>query len=311
MKSEQFKGSLEAIISFLLWGFIPIYWKFLHDVPAEEILIQRIFWSLILLSSIITYKNLWRAFFKVFEDLKTLKILFISTLCIGINWYVFIWAVKHNHILQTGLGYFMNPLLNVVIGVLLLGERPNKLQWLAIFLAFLGVSYLSFSFGALPWISLSLAFSFGFYGYLRKLAGVNTFVGLQFETIILFILSLLFLLGDHFFHFLAVPLEPLARFSLKALSSPDTLTIALLISLSGIATTTPMIFFNMAASKLPLTMLGLFQYIAPSCQIFLAVFFYDEIFTSTHGVTFGLIWSALIIFSLERVKNYQRHKGQL
>ena len=291
---EKRAGCLYAFGAFLLWGFLPIYWKLLKSIPPMEILAHRIIWSSVFLALILGFKRKFRGSFKdIFgsmKDKKTMLFLIGSTALISSNWLLYIWAVNSNYVLETSLGYFINPLLNIVLGMLFLGERLRKVQWVAVLFALIGVLNLTLSYGRFPWIALFLALSFGLYGLLRKIVKVRPLEGAFIETFILSLPGLVYLFS--------LDQISLGQGTQGLLFSGGFLTILLLIG-SGIVTSTPIVWFGNAAKKLPLSTLGLVQYLAPTCQFLLAVYLYNEPFTSHHLITFLCIWAGLLIFSLE------------
>jgi chloramphenicol-sensitive protein RarD len=284
------KGILYGLGAYALWGFFPIYWKLLHHVPALQLLGHRILWSFILLGLVlVVLKQV--ADFRSLLTRKTLTIYAIAAVLLAINWLTYVWAVNAGFIVETSLGYFINPLLSVLLGVVILRERLRLSQWIPIGLAAAGVIYLTVVYGKLPWIALTLAFSFGFYGLVKKLAPLSSLHGLALETGILVIPAVLYLL--------LAQAQGTGAFLHTGLPS-DLLMIG-----AGIATTVPLIFFASAARQIPLTMMGLLQYVAPTIQFMLGVFLYKEPFDHADLIGFGLVWIALVIFWIE---NYLAHR---
>ena len=279
------KGILYGIGAYALWGFFPIYWKFLHDVPALQVIGHRIGWSFILLLLYIVVTRKWSDFKSVAFQSKTLGVYSIAAVLLTFNWLIYVWGVNAGFIVETSLGYFINPLLSVLLGVLFLRERLRPLQWVPVGLAAVGVGYLTFVYGRLPWIALSLAFTFGFYGFVKKLSPLGSLYGLTLETGIVFPLAViyLFLIGAG---------------DTGAFLHDGTLVDVLLIG-GGIVTTIPLLMFASAAKQIPLTIVGLLQYIAPTLQFLIGVFLYKEPFDHAHLIGFSIVWVALIIFALE------------
>lgn len=278
------KGILLGIGAYVLWGFFPIYWKLLHAVPALQLLSHRIGWSFLLLMIVIFVTKQYPAF-RATLNRRTLGIYFIAAILIGINWLTYVWAVNANFIVETSLGYFINPLLSVLLGVIILREKLRPMQWLPIALATIGVVYLTVVYGRLPWIALVLALSFGFYGLVKKVAPLSSLYGLTLETGILFLPALLYLTlagldGSGAFLHLGIV--------------PDLLMIG-----AGIVTTIPLLMFASAARSIPLSMVGVLQYIAPTIQFLIGVLIYKEPFDHTRLIGFGIVWVALIIFWVE------------
>jgi chloramphenicol-sensitive protein RarD len=278
------KGILYGIGAYALWGFFPIYWKLLHHVPALQLLGHRIVWSFVLLAILLVAVKLGRDFRSALNR-KTLGIYAIAAVLLSINWLTYVWAVNAGFIVETSLGYFINPLLSVLLGVIILRERLRPTQWIPLGLAATGVIYLTVVYGKLPWIALTLAFSFGFYGLVKKMAPLSSLFGLTLETGILFLPALLYLAVSQ--------ANGTGAFMHTGLRS-DLLMIG-----AGIATTVPLLLFATAAREIPLTMVGLLQYIAPTIQFSLGVFLYREPFDTAHLIGFGIVWIALIIFWVE------------
>lgn len=284
--SENRLGQLYAVLAFLFWGAIaPIYFKQVASVDAVEVLIHRVIWSFILLIPLLFISKNIHVFLLLIKDIKKVKYLAASTFFISINWLVFIWAVSNNRIMETALGYYINPLVNVLLGYLFFSERMTRNQYIAIFMAFLAVLYQLFALGEIPIISLILAFSFAFYGMIRKKVNVGSIVGLFVETLILIPFALLYL------YYI------ISNDTISFLNSSD--YVSIMLSLGGAITIIPLLLFNGAATRMRLTTLGFFQYIGPSCTFLLALFVYNEDFNTDKLITFSLIWFALVIFSLD------------
>ncbi len=288
MNNERL-GQIYAVLAFLFWGAIaPIYFKQVASVDPVEVLIHRIIWSCIILIPLVFITKQFDIFKTLIKDSKKLKYLALSTFFISINWLVFIWAVANNRIMETALGYYINPLVNVLLGFLFFSERMTKNQYLAIFIAFLAVFYQLITIGSIPIISLILAFSFGFYGMIRKKINVGSIVGLFVETLILLPFGLVYL------YYIV------SNNTISFLNSTE--YISIMLSLGGLITIIPLLLFNGAATRMRLTTLGFFQYIGPTCAFLLAVFIYNEEFNMDKLITFSLIWIALVIFSLDSLR---------
>jgi chloramphenicol-sensitive protein RarD len=278
------KGILYGIGAYALWGFFPIYWKFLHHISAFQLISHRIIWSFVLLMIIIFLTNQWADFRSVAEP-KTLRVYFVAALLIGVNWTLYVWAVNKNYIVETSLGYFINPLISVLLGVIFLKERLRLGQWIPVILAALGVTYLTFIYGRLPYIALTLAFSFGLYGLVKKLSPLGSLYGLTVETGILFIPAVGFLL--------------FAETNGNGAFLHTGLVSDLLMIGAGLVTTVPLLLFASAARSVPLWVVGLLQYIAPTLQFLIGVFIYKEPFSHNQLIGFGVVWVALVIFLVE------------
>ena len=279
------KGTWNGIAAYLLWGVFPIYWKLLHNVPAMQVIGHRISWSFVLLMLFIVFTKQWKEFRAAALTPRTLVLYSIAGVLLTINWLVYVWGVNAGFIVETSLGYFINPLISVLLGVIFLYERLRPAQWIPVALATAGVIYLTVSYGHLPWIALSLAFSFGFYGFVKKLAPLGSLYGLTLETGIVFPCALLYLVF--------VSLNGTGAFFQEG-ASTDLLLIG-----TGVVTTIPLLMFASAAKQIPLTVVGLLQYIAPTLQFLIGVFLYKEPFDHAHLIGFGIVWVALIIFWVE------------
>lgn len=279
------RGVLYAASAYVIWGIIPIFWKYLDHVGAVEIVVHRIVWTLIFALAAL---GAWERLPKLMSALtnrKALLALTASAVLIALNWGIFIWAVTADRIIETSLGYYINPLVSFVLGVAFLGERLSRLQMIAIALAVLGVINQTFSLGYLPWVSLVLAVSFGLYGLIRKKVPVESLEGLTVEAIILMPLSLGYIVylvttGQGAFFHVGVATD-------------------FLLILAGPLTAIPLLLFSAGVRLIRLSTIGFLQYLAPSISLTLAVFLYGEPFTQAHAITFALIWSALALVSWE------------
>lgn len=291
------RGVVLALAAYIMWGIAPIYFKSLQQVSPLEILSHRVIWSFFFLAGLIALGKNWGKVRAVLRQRTTLLMLCVSSLLIGGNWLIFIWAVNHNYMLDASLGYFINPLLNVLLGMVFLGERLRPLQWLAVALAACGVTMQLIQFGSLPWVALALATSFGVYGLVRKKINLDAQTGLLMETSILLPLAAVYVLifAD----------SPTADWGTNPLSTN------LLLMAAGIITTLPLLCFTGAATKLKLSTLGFFQYIGPSLMFLLAILVYGEAFSADKGYTFAFIWVALILFSLDGLKGHRQTRKQL
>lgn len=287
--SDSNKGGIQlGLTAYLLWGVLPLYFKLLEHVPATEIVAHRIIWSVILLGLLATLWRRWSAIRAALTDGKVLVTLIATSCLIAVNWLVYIYSITSGHLLEGSLGYYLNPLVNVMFGVVLLKERLTKAQTFACLLAGAGVAVMAVGAGSGIWMSLTLALSFASYGFLRKIAPVDALEGLWVETLILAPAALFWV-----FH--------LQANGTAAFGHQGWLTDALLI-LGGAVTALPLILFTAAAKRLPYSTLGFLQYIAPSLQFLLAVLVFGEPFGSAKAVCFGAIWTALLIFSVEGLR---------
>ena len=276
------QGILCAIGAYGTWGLFPAYWKLLQHVPALQLLSHRIVWSFVFLLAFMLLTRQGQSFRSAIAHRKVLLIYFVAALLIGVNWLTYVWAVNAGYIVETSLGYFINPLLNVLLGVIFLRERLRPFQWVPVVLAAIGVIYLTITYGRLPWIALTLAFSFGLYGLVKKTAPLGSVFGLSLETGILFLPAL----GWLFYS------ETIGQGAfLHAGAGSDLLLVG-----AGVVTTIPLLMFASAAQRIPLSLLGIIQYIAPTLQFLLGVLAFKEPFTSTQLVGFSIVWTALILF---------------
>lgn len=286
------KGVLCALGAYFIWGVAPIYFKSIQEVPAEEILTHRIIWSFFFMILLLTVSRHWSYVRQVLKQPKKILVLGVTATTIACNWLIYIWAVNNGYMLQASLGYFINPLVNVLFGMLFLQERFRRMQWIAVGLALTGVLIQLWQFGSVPVIGLSLAVTFATYGLLRKKLGVDAQTGMTFETLWLLPVGIIFLL-----FFADSPTSDMAM--------NDWHLNALLIA-AGVITTVPLLLFTEAANHLRLSTLGFFQYMGPSIMFLLAVFVYGEVMTPELLVTFGFIWIALILFTLDALYTQQK-----
>lgn len=291
-RRQTVAGVVYAGGAFLAWGGSPVYWKALQSVPALEIVAHRVVWSLLFLAVLILVQGRWSEFRSTLGRARTLLVLSLTTLLVSGNWLLYIWAVNAGHLLQASLGYYINPLVNVLLGMVFLRERLRRPQALAVLLACTAVVFRSVSFGQFPWIALTLGFSFGLYGLIRKIAPVGSLVGLTVETLLLTPIS-------------AAYLVYLELHGAGALLRGGPAIDALLVG-TGVFTAVPLLLFNLGARRINLSTLGLMQYTAPSGMFLLAVFAYGEPFTLVQVWTFVLIWGALAIYSIDSLRAFRR-----
>jgi chloramphenicol-sensitive protein RarD len=279
------KGVLAGIGAYLTWGFFPIYFKSLQSVPALEIMFHRVVWSFLFLVLVILARKEWLRWKTEITRPRIVLLYALAACLLAANWLVYIYGVNAGQVVETSLGYFINPLLSVALGVAFLRERLRPAQWLPVALAAAGVIYLTLELGKLPWIALALALTFGLYGLMKKVAPLGALHGLTLETGLLFLPALFYLLA-------------LERNSLGAFAHAGA-GVTLLLGLAGVITSLPLLLFATAARSIPLYMVGILQYIAPTCQFLLGVFLYHEPFTQIQLIGFSLIWVALAIYTLE------------
>ncbi|MFT9599897.1 EamA family transporter RarD [Mesobacillus sp.] len=291
-RTEHQAGVLYAAFSYILWGFLPVYWKLLDHVNADEILANRVFWSFFFIAVILILNRKWGLFTGTLRGLaqnkKQLAALAIASLLISINWFMYIWAVNTDQMIEASLGYYINPLVSVLLGMIFLKERLSLLQYISFLLAAIGVLIMTISYGQFPWIALSLAISFGLYGLAKKLIKVDSAVGLALETLVVMPLA-------------AIYIGYLLNQETNSLFAGSLSTTLLLVG-AGAATAVPLLFFAKGAQRIPLATLGILQYIAPTLTLILGVFVYHETFSTIHLLAFTFIWSALILYSLSKTK---------
>jgi chloramphenicol-sensitive protein RarD len=286
------RGILYAIGAYGLWGVFPIYWKLIHSVPALEIIGHRMVWSFVIVLLLVLVSENLEGIKSAFRSTKTIFTFLVTAILLSINWFVYVWAVNTGFIVETSLGYFINPLVNVVLGVIIFREKLRLWQWIPVGIALTGVLYLTISYGSLPWIGLTLAFTFGFYGLLKKTASVNSIQGFTLETGFMFLPGLIYLL--------------VLEFSAVGTFPHGTLTESILLVLSGLATALPLILFGAAARRIRLSELGFLQYIAPTFQFLIGVIVYGESFSADRMIGFGLIWLALVIYTFDGIKSHRK-----
>jgi chloramphenicol-sensitive protein RarD len=276
------KGILYGIAAYLAWGVFPIYWKWLESVPAIQIISHRIIWSFVLLALILFVTRQWKTFRSAALSRRIVLIYLASAILLSINWLTYVWAVNAGFVVETSLGYFINPLLSVLLGVLFLREKLRPWQWVPIVLAAIGVIYVAFSYGQFPWIALTLAISFGTYGLIKKTAPLGSLYGLALETGLLFVPAVIFLAYTE-------------RLGQGAFLHSGPVADLLMVG-AGLVTTVPLLLFSSAAQRIPLSTVGILQYITPTMQFILGIFLYHEPFNLSLLIGFSIVWLALLIF---------------
>jgi chloramphenicol-sensitive protein RarD len=284
-KQLSIPGLMYAIGSYIIWGVTPIFWKALASVQSFELMAYRILWSIPFLFLIILFSRKWKKFWKEIHQFsfKTYMLILLATGFLLINWFTFIWAVNNGFIVHTSLGYYINPIVSILLGVMVLKESLTKLQWVAFALVTVGVLVLIFGIQTFPWISFTLAFSFGMYGMMKKKLKLPPITSLSIEMFIGSIVSVVYLIFLSRSTPLAFP------------SSTPTITVFLI--LTGAVTSIPLLLFNEGTHRLPLYWMGFLQYIAPTLTLMLGIFVYHEAFSVVHFVSFCIIWCGLIVLS--------------
>ncbi|NMH71704.1 EamA family transporter RarD [Bacillus sp. RO2] len=288
-------GIISAGLSYILWGILPLFWKLVDDVPAGEILAHRIVWSLVFILIILAMLRKIPSFTLEVKALvrnrKRLIGISLASIFISINWGLYIWAVNADRIIEASLGYYINPLVSILLAVIVLKEKLSGLQTLSIILAGAGVLVLTFSFGTFPWVAIMLALSFAFYGLIKKMVQVGALIGLAIETLLITPFALLFLTYVH------------AKTDGGAFGG--NLNVTLLLLLAGVVTAVPLLLFASGAKRIPLSMVGLLQYFAPTIKLIMGVYLFHEPFTGAHLVAFICIWVALGIYTFTLMRSWR------
>lgn len=291
---ENYKqGIFFGLAAYVLWGILPVYWKALELVSPFEILSSRFMWSCVFVFLLIIFQKKWPLFAKevklVFSNVKTGAAMVAAGITISFNWGTFIWAVNNGHIVETSIGYYINPLVSILFAVVFLRERLDKMQLAAITCAFIGVASMVYSFGKIPWVSLTLAFTFALYGLLKKILPVSALTSIMLETLLI------------------TPLALVYEYSLwqqgVSFYASGNLQVIMMLTGAGVVTAIPLLFFTAGARLLPLKIIGFLQYISPTLTLLIGVFVYNEAFTASHLLAFGWIWAALLLFIVSQLRS--------
>lgn len=291
---ENYKqGIFFGLAAYVLWGILPVYWKALELVSPFEILSSRFMWSCVFVFLLIIFQKKWPLFAKevkqVFSNVKTGAAMAAAGITISFNWGTFIWAVNNGHIVETSMGYYINPLVSILFAVVFLRERLDKMQLAAITCAFIGVASMVYSFGKIPWVSLTLAFTFALYGLLKKILPVSALTSIMLETLLI------------------TPLALVYEYSLwqqgVSFYASGNLQVIMMLTGAGIVTAIPLLLFTAGARLLPLKIIGFLQYISPTLTLLIGVFVYNESFTVSHLLAFGWIWAALLLFIVSQLRS--------
>lgn len=278
-------GYFYALLAYFMWGLFPVYWKQLETIPATQLIGHRIVWSFLFMLALLAVTGQWKRLRPLLRDWRVVRTYALAGLLLAGNWLTYVWAVTHGYIVEASLGYFINPLFSVLLGLVVLHERLRPWQWTAIALAALGVGYLTVTYGRLPWIALLLTATFGLYGLVTKTAPLDAVDGLTLETGLVFLPAAGFLLWHE--------AQGTGAFGHSGWWA-DLLMVG-----SGAVTAVPLLFFGLAVRRIPLSVVGILQYLAPTLQFLLGVLAYHEPFTQTHLVGYSLVWLALLIFWVE------------
>ena len=290
--AEERRGTIYGAAAYLLWGLFPLYWPLLEPAGAIEILAHRIVWSLVFVAVVLTVTRAWSWLPRMRHDPANVARLALAATVIAGNWAVYIWAVNNDHVVETSLGYFINPLVTVLLGVLVLKERLRPVQWTALAIGFVAVVVLTIGYGHPPYIALILAFSFGTYGLAKKSAGVGAVESLAFETAVIAPFALVFLIG--------LGVSGHGHFTSEGAGH------VLLLLSSGLVTAVPLLFFGAAATRVPLTTMGVLQYLAPILQFALGITVLGEQMPAERWIGFGLVWLALAMFTTDMLMHRRR-----
>lgn len=291
---ENYKqGIFFGLAAYVLWGILPVYWKALELVSPFEILSSRFMWSCVFVLLLIIFQKKWPLFAKevkqVFSNVKTGAAMVAAGITISFNWGTFIWAVNNGHIVETSMGYYINPLVSILFAVVFLRERLDKMQLAAITCAFIGVASMVYSFGKIPWVSLTLAFTFALYGLLKKILPVSALTSIMLETLLI------------------TPLVLVYEYSLwqqgVSFYASGNLQVIMMLTGAGVVTAIPLLLFTAGARLLPLKIIGFLQYISPTLTLLIGVFVYNEAFTASHLLAFGWIWAALLLFIVSQLRS--------
>lgn len=291
---ENYKqGIFFGLAAYVLWGILPVYWKALELVSSFEILFSRFMWSCVFVFLLIIFQKKWPLFAKevkqVFSNVKTGAAMVAAGITISFNWGTFIWAVNNGHIVETSMGYYINPLVSILFAVVFLRERLDKMQLAAITCAFIGVASMVYSFGKIPWVSLTLAFTFALYGLLKKILPVSALTSIMLETLLI------------------TPLALVYEYSLwqqgVSFYASGNLQVIMMLTGAGVVTAIPLLLFTAGARLLPLKIIGFLQYISPTLTLLIGVFVYNEAFTASHLLAFGWIWAALLLFIVSQLRS--------
>ena len=292
MDKNYRQGIMYGLGAYCLWGILPIYWKLLQHVPALEILANRFIWSAVFVFFLLLVTGKFKVFLSetaaVLSKFKTGTAMLAAAVTISFNWGIFIWAVEAGRIVESSMGYYINPLVSVLFGMVFLREKLDKLQWTAVICAVIGIAIMLVKNGSLPWVSVSLAFTFALYGLLKKIIPVSAMTSIMLETLLIMPVAI----GYLYF---------LSTYGNCTYQSGDLLTISVLIG-AGAVTATPLLLFTSCAKLLPLKIVGFMQYLSPTISLFLGIFVYGEVFTSTHMLSFGCIWLGLLFFTWSQIR---------
>ena len=295
--SSSLTGVIYGLVAYTAWGFLPLYWKLLNVIPSTQILAHRIVWSFFFILALLFYQGKGLVLKETIMDRKAMVRIAISSIIITINWGMYIWAVNSGHVIEASMGYYINPLIVVLLGLLVLKEKLNTWQIVSLSFAALGVIIMTVQYGKIPWVALILALSFALYGLAKKIIKVGSLVSLTLETMIIMPFALGFILFK----------QGQGTGAIGTISVNTTI----LLLLSGVATATPLLWFAKGARRIPLSTMGFLQYISPTISLILGILVFKETFTSVHLISFGFIWLGLIVYSLSQIGMLKNNKEGL
>lgn len=284
--AKEIPGVAYAMAAYIFWGFLALYWKALSQVPAGEILAHRVIWSFLFVAVLLLATGRWSELKTIVVQRRKMLGVFLAAILVSINWFIYIWAVNSNHIVEASLGYYINPLINVALGILFLKEKLNFWQSVSLTLAAIGVGIITFQYGNIPWVALSLALSFGLYGLIKKMTNIDSIIALAMETVFILPVALIYV-----FYVQSTGVGSYGTGSWNT---------TILLTCAGVVTALPLLWFAQGARKVTLSTMGFIQYLSPSISLLIGVFIFKEAFTATHLLSFGIIWVALIVYAFSR-----------
>ena len=290
--NKKHNGVFQVAMSYAIWGILPLYWKTLKMIPSDQIIAHRIIWSFVFVAILLAVTKGFGNLRSTLKNGRDMVIITAAAILIAVNWYTYIWAVNSNHILESSMGYYINPLMSVLLGVAVLKEKLDIYSYIAFFMAAAGIIIITLKYGQIPWVALLMALTFALYGLLKKLVKASATIGLALETSILAPFAVAYILWT----------ERVGTGALSKLPLP----ILLVLLCAGLVTATPLLLFASGAKNVELSTLGFLQYISPTISLFLGIFLYKEKFTAVEAVSFGLIWTGLLIFSLSRFEFFRK-----
>ena len=283
---KEIPGVAYAMAAYIFWGFLPLFWKALSQVPAGEILAHRVIWSFLFVAVLLLASGRWGELKTIVVQRSKMLGVFLGAIFVSFNWFIYIWAVNSSHIVEVSLGYYINPLINVAFGLLFLKEKLNFWQSVSLILAAIGVGIITLQYGSIPWVALSLAVTFGLYGLAKKMTNIDAIVSLVLETAFILPVALIYV---YYVQSMGVGFYGTGSWN-----------ITILLTCAGVVTALPLLLFAQGTRKVTLSTMGFIQYFSPSISLLIGVFVFKEAFTAAHALSFGIIWAALGIYALSR-----------